>query len=281
METLYDVLGARPDDDAESLKSAYRRAAKAHHPDRHAGDPDAVAQFTRIVAAYDILSDAKRRAAYDRLLEGQRRPLRSKARRASHQFTLNAIAAVVGIVLAGAGHLLFARIYGTAGDAGGVTTGQRARMIVVEPAKRADTKGEAPSHGPARAPQITVMQRAAAAASAVDGKGAWEAVQSPSAPDAAPQTTGHSAPSIDPMGPKAAAGDAGKVQGAEPPERPRSAQQKTAAMSQDEICKRDAAQLAQLRISQAPDEVIRFERELGCEKLRPQVIRLRESVDPQ
>jgi hypothetical protein len=53
------------------------------------------------------------------------------------------------------------------------------------------------------------------------------------------------------------------------------------SMSQDEVCKRNAAQLVNLRISQGRDEVIRFERELGCEKLRPQVIRLRESVGPQ
>ncbi len=279
METLYDVLGARPDDDAEGLKNAYRKAAKAYHPDHHAGDPEAVVRFTRIVAAYDVLSDAKRRAAYDRILEGQRRPLRSKARRASYRFAINAAAAVVGIVLAAAGHFLFVSIYGTAGDAGGMTAGQPARLVIVEPVKRADPKRETPSHGPARAPQIPVLQDAAA--SAVEVKGAWEAVQSPSAPDVARQTTGHSAPSIDPMGPKAAAGDAGRDHGAEPSERPQSAEQKTAAMSQEEICKRDAAQLAQLRISQAPDEVIRFERELGCEKLRPQVVRLRESVDPQ
>jgi hypothetical protein len=107
------------------------------------------------------------------------------------------------------------------------------------------------------------------------------AAQGPSAPDAAGQTTGRSAPPIDPTGPKAAAGDPGRDHGAEPPEQPQSTESKTTAVSQDEICKRDAAQLAHLRINQERDEVIRFERELGCERLRPQVIRLRESVDPQ
>jgi uncharacterized caspase-like protein len=46
----------------------------------------------------------------------------------------------------------------------------------------------------------------------------------------------------------------------------------------EQVCKRDEEMLARLRASQARDEVIRFERELGCERLRPQVIRLRESV---
>jgi curved DNA-binding protein CbpA len=33
MKNLYDLLGARPDDDAETLRKAYRKAAKASHPD--------------------------------------------------------------------------------------------------------------------------------------------------------------------------------------------------------------------------------------------------------
>jgi hypothetical protein len=53
---------------------------------------------------------------------------------------------------------------------------------------------------------------------------------------------------------------------------------KATPIQQDQACKRDAEMLARLRASQARDEVIRFERELGCERLRPQVVRLRESV---
>jgi hypothetical protein len=270
METLYDVLGARRDDDAESLKKAYHKAAKANHPDRHAGgDPEAAAlRFRRIATAYDILRDAKLRAAYDRLLEYQGGPLRLKAKRATshpaYQFAFNLIAGVVVGIVVGGGLLLF-RIYGMTGeDAGGMTAGQPPRMVV-EPAKRADTAKEEASKGPARAPRMPVVipVTQGAAASAVEGKGAREAAQGPSAPDVA------------------AAGGPGRDHGAEPPAQPQSTEPKTAAMSQDEICKRDAAQLALLRISQGRDEVIRFERELGCEKLRPQVMRLRESVDPQ
>src|SRR3984893_11320891 len=63
-------------------------------------------------------------------------------------------------------------------------------------------------------------------------------------------------------------------------EREASAKGPPASISQENICKRDAERLAHLRVSQARDEVIRFERELGCEKLRPQGVRLRESVGP-
>ena len=48
--------------------------------------------------------------------------------------------------------------------------------------------------------------------------------------------------------------------------------------SSPEVCKRDEEKLAQLRANPALDEIARFERELGCAKLRPQVVRLRESL---
>jgi hypothetical protein len=50
------------------------------------------------------------------------------------------------------------------------------------------------------------------------------------------------------------------------------------ALSADEICKRDEERLARLRSNPLADEIARFERELGCVKLRPQIARLRESV---
>jgi tetratricopeptide (TPR) repeat protein len=68
METLYDLLGALPRDDADELRTAFRRAVKGAHPDIHPGDPDAGLKFRQIVRANDILSDQEQRAAYDHLL---------------------------------------------------------------------------------------------------------------------------------------------------------------------------------------------------------------------
>ena len=48
-----------------------------------------------------------------------------------------------------------------------------------------------------------------------------------------------------------------------------------------EICKRDQERLTRLRASLERDEVVRFEYELGCERLRPQVVRLRESISAE
>jgi tetratricopeptide (TPR) repeat protein len=69
METLYDLLGALPRDDAEELRAAFRRAVKGAHPDLNPGDPDAGQKFREIVRAHDILGDEDQRAAYDHLLD--------------------------------------------------------------------------------------------------------------------------------------------------------------------------------------------------------------------
>jgi hypothetical protein len=68
MGTLYDLLGALPSDDAEGLRTAFRKAAKATHPDINPDNPDAALRFRELVRAYDILTDADQRATYDELL---------------------------------------------------------------------------------------------------------------------------------------------------------------------------------------------------------------------
>src|SRR6185437_6516436 len=68
METLYDLLGALPRDDAEELRAAFRRAVKGAHPDLNPGDPDAGEKFREILRANEILGDEEQRAAYDHLL---------------------------------------------------------------------------------------------------------------------------------------------------------------------------------------------------------------------
>jgi DnaJ-class molecular chaperone len=61
----YDILGvARSASEAE-LKKAYRELARKYHPDRNPGDKEAEAKFKEVTQAYDVLSDAKKRAQYD------------------------------------------------------------------------------------------------------------------------------------------------------------------------------------------------------------------------
>jgi tetratricopeptide (TPR) repeat protein len=68
MDTLYDLLGALPRDDADDLRVAFRRAVKGAHPDLRPGDPDAALKFRQIVRANEILGDPEQRAAYDHLM---------------------------------------------------------------------------------------------------------------------------------------------------------------------------------------------------------------------
>ena len=68
MGTLYDLLGALPSDDAEGLRTAFRKAAKATHPDINPDNPDAALRFRELVRAYDILTDTEQRETYDQLL---------------------------------------------------------------------------------------------------------------------------------------------------------------------------------------------------------------------
>lgn len=68
MGTLYDLLGALPSDDAEELRTAFRKAAKSTHPDTNPDNPEASVRFRELVRAYDILTDPDQRATYDHLL---------------------------------------------------------------------------------------------------------------------------------------------------------------------------------------------------------------------
>jgi len=62
----YDVLGVNRDADDETVKKAYRRLAMKHHPDRNTGDKSSEERFKEAKEAYEVLSDADKRAAYDR-----------------------------------------------------------------------------------------------------------------------------------------------------------------------------------------------------------------------
>ncbi len=62
----YEVLGLGRDADEDALKKAYRKLAMKHHPDRNPDDKASEEKFKEAKQAYEILSDAQKRAAYDR-----------------------------------------------------------------------------------------------------------------------------------------------------------------------------------------------------------------------
>ena len=65
-QDYYELLGVQRGADDASIKAAYRRLAKEHHPDRHNGCTDQEERFKAISEAYDCLKDPQKRAAYDR-----------------------------------------------------------------------------------------------------------------------------------------------------------------------------------------------------------------------
>ena len=66
MRDPYSVLGVSRSVSEKDLKSAYRRLAKANHPDQNKDDPKAHAKFAEISAAYDFLTDKEKKGAFDR-----------------------------------------------------------------------------------------------------------------------------------------------------------------------------------------------------------------------
>lgn len=60
----YDVLGLDSDADFDSVRAAWRKLAKEHHPDIRPGDQEAAIRFQAIQAAYDVLKVAEERRSW-------------------------------------------------------------------------------------------------------------------------------------------------------------------------------------------------------------------------
>lgn len=62
----YEILGISKSATADEIKKAYRKTAMQYHPDRNPGDKTAEEKFKEAAEAYEVLSDADKRAKYDR-----------------------------------------------------------------------------------------------------------------------------------------------------------------------------------------------------------------------
>ncbi len=64
---FYEVLGIDKNANEQEIKKAYRKLAMKYHPDRNPDDPQAEEKFKEASLAYEVLSDAQKRSAYDRM----------------------------------------------------------------------------------------------------------------------------------------------------------------------------------------------------------------------
>jgi hypothetical protein len=175
MKTLYDLLGALPNDDAEGLRAAFRKAAKASHPDVNTADPDAPLRFRQVMRANAILSDATQRAAYDKLMvitaqeaaaaaaaaatvRPQRRPMpaprRAPVRAAIRKLVFDAVAVASLSTLSIGGYLVFDRLSRASADPSGIAARPTAANAGVAPVRPFDT---------ARRDELTDMRNGAGA----------------------------------------------------------------------------------------------------------------------
>jgi len=70
LENPYNILGVSPTATSDEIKKAYRALAMRHHPDRNT-QPGAENRFNAINAAYELLSDPKRRAEYNQSINNR------------------------------------------------------------------------------------------------------------------------------------------------------------------------------------------------------------------
>jgi molecular chaperone DnaJ len=70
MKDYYAILGVSEKATEKEIKSAFRKGAKKYHPDANPGNKEAESKFKEINEAYEVLSDAKKKAQYDQIRAG-------------------------------------------------------------------------------------------------------------------------------------------------------------------------------------------------------------------
>jgi DnaJ-class molecular chaperone len=99
----YRLLGVKPDATPEQIHSAYRRLARAYHPDIHPGSSAAIARMTRLNVAKSVLLDAPTRAAYDlsrRHAHDSGYAVRPSTATPKHSRTSDCVAALLPVIIA-------------------------------------------------------------------------------------------------------------------------------------------------------------------------------------
>ncbi|HEV2693703.1 MAG TPA: molecular chaperone DnaJ [Verrucomicrobiae bacterium] len=118
----YEILEVTREEAADGIKKAYRRLAIKYHPDKNPGDKTAEDKFKELSHAYEILSDAQKRAAYDQYGHAAFDP-RARGRGAESADPFDIFREVFG----GAGGSIFENMFGGGGDPTGPQRGDDLR----------------------------------------------------------------------------------------------------------------------------------------------------------
>jgi len=121
---LYQILGVKETAKPDEIKRAYRDFAKKYHPDKTGGDKAKESKFKDISAAYEVLSDPKRREQYDAMRRSGFQPGAGGA--PPPGFDPSVFAGIDGI------EDLLGRIFGGQRRPGGARGGTSGRRVVFE-----------------------------------------------------------------------------------------------------------------------------------------------------
>ena len=171
MKTLYDLLEALPDDDADGLRAAFRKAAKANHPDFNPDNAEASERFRRVVRANAILSDQQQRAEYDRLLELAKRQQAEQSRQSRRRSRFGTVrwlaadallSAVVSLMLIG-GYFVYRSVerspLSSEALAVEMTKAEPAQAVVLRPTGITEASSQAIQYAEPPAPGLETNNR--------------------------------------------------------------------------------------------------------------------------
>src|SRR5689334_9072138 len=114
----YEILGVSKTSTPEEIKKAYRKVAIQFHPDKNPGNKEAEEKFKEAAEAYEVLSDADKRARYDRFGHAGA----GNGGFSEHHMNMEDIFSQFGDIFGGGGGSPFDSFFG-----GGASRGKRVR----------------------------------------------------------------------------------------------------------------------------------------------------------
>jgi molecular chaperone DnaJ len=126
----YEILGVAKNADDDTLKKSYRKLAMQYHPDKNPGDKVSEDKFKEAAEAYDVLSNADKRARYDRM--GHAGVDGSGGFQGSGGMNMDDIFSHFGDIFGNQGGSPFESFFGGSGRGGGRERGQRGTNLRIK-----------------------------------------------------------------------------------------------------------------------------------------------------